>query len=313
MKHWLIPACILGLLPTALPATAETKVYREAEQAFLERTSLRAADEKCGYFTELERAALEAGQLQSRGALLRAGVDINAIDTAAKEVIRIANTQDCGAADFKIAAGYLKDAFSAFIGTMIMDFPGDTMNWKASRSRWDTWRIVQDGSTDDYMFEFGLLAPSMDDPDAFPANFSRPLDSPLVGRPFDLAVDLFLSDEEPMPASARILIRDDAKSIEPWLGNIFTGEPGPPPRNLTSAYWPSRQEIVVEDDRAKTRKARFVFSDAASEALKKLDPRERVEILILPNSRAKDQTPTILEVEVGDFEAAYMFSRLPPL
>ncbi|MAK62794.1 MAG: hypothetical protein CMK09_17635 [Ponticaulis sp.] len=295
-----------------LPAQAETKVYRDAEQAFLERTSLRAADEKCGYFTELERTALTAGQLQARGALLRAGVDINAIESAASEVERFANMQDCGSEDFMTAAGYLKDSFSAFIGTMVMDFTGAESIWKASRSRWDTWRIVQDRTTDSFVYQFGLLAPNIDDPDAFPASFSRPLDNPLVEKPFDLALDLHLDEGQKLPASARILIRDPAKSIEPWLGNIFTNKPGPPPRALTSAHWPSAR-VMMEDEDAGTRTARFRFSDSATQALMELDPRERVEILVLPDAREKDQRPTSLTIEVGDFTAAYLFTKLPPL
>ena len=313
MKCRIVSLSILALASLAAEAQAETKVYRDAEQAFLERTSLRAADEKCGYFTDLERAALEAGQLQARGALLRAGLPAKDIDTAANEVTRYANTQDCGAADFKAAVLHLQDAFSAFVGTMVMDFVGAETTWKASRSRWDTWRVVQDGSTDDYLFQFGLLAPDMSDPDAFPASFSRPLDNPLISTPFALAIDLFLDDTETLPSTARILIRDGAKSSEPWLGAIFSGEPGPPPRSITSAYWPSGQTLITEDDRAKTRKARFTFSDDATQALMKLDPRERVEIVIQPHARAENQTPVTLQIEVGDFAAAYMISRLPAL
>lgn len=299
----------LLLSPTAF---GETKVYRDAEQAFLERTSLRAADAKCGYFTDLERNALTSGQLQARGALLRAGVDITAIESAASEVERFANMQDCGSEDFMIAAGYLKDSFSAFIGTMVMDFVGAESVWKASRSRWDTWRIVQDRSSEDFVFQFGLLAPDIDDPDAFPASFSRPLDNPLVEKPFVLALDLHLSEDQKLPSSARLLIRDGARSIEPWLGNIFTNEPGPPPRALTSAHWPSARELI-EDEEAGTRTARFQFSDSATQALMELDPRERVEILILPDARERDQRPTSLTIEVGDFTAAYLFTKLPPL
>lgn len=303
----------LGLI-ASLPftATAQPKVYRDAEQAFLERTSLKAADEKCGYFTELERAALSAGQLQARGALLRAGLPSDSIESAAREVTRFANTQDCGSKDFMQAVGHLRGAFAAFIGTMVMEFPGDEHDWSASRSRWDTWRIVQNGSTEDYLFQFGLLAPDVEDPDAFPASFSRPLENPLVEKPFRLAVDLFLTETDAPPSTARILIRDPDKSIEPWLGAIFSGEPGPPPKGITRAYWPSGREVITDPETGE-RRARFIFPNTATEALGELDPRERVEILIQPDARSKDVEPATLLIEVGDFAAAHMFSRLPPL
>ncbi|MAP95874.1 MAG: hypothetical protein CMK07_13065 [Ponticaulis sp.] len=307
---FLFTSAALAILQAA-PAAAEQTVYRAAEQAFLERTSLQAADDKCGYFTELERTALTSGQLQARGALLRAGVPADAIDSAASEVIRFANTQDCGAADFNTAAGYLKNAFSAYIGTMLMEFPGAESVWKASRSRWDTWRVVQDGSSKDYLYQFGLLAPDIDDPEAFPANYSRPLDNPLVSKPFRLTVDLFLTDDQTLPSTARILVRNEAKSPEPWLGAIFSGKPGPPPRTVTSAYWPS-ERVLIEEEKGQ-RRARFVFSDDATQALAQLDPRERFEILIQPSARAEDQTTKSLVLEVGDFQAAHLFAKLPPL
>jgi len=304
--------CLSLIASLPFTATAQPKVFRDAEQAFLERTSLKAADEKCGYFTELERAALSAGQLQARGALLRAGLPSDAIESAAKEVTRFANTQDCGSKDFMQAVGHLRGAFAAFIGTMVMDFPGDEYNWSASRSRWDTWRIVQNGSTEDYLYQFGLLAPDIDDPDAFPASFSRPLENPLVEKPFRLAVELFLTETDAPPSTARILIRDPDKSIEPWLGAIFSGEPGPPPKGITRAYWPSEREIITDPETGE-RRARFIFPNTATEALSELDPRERVEILIQPDARSKDEEPATLLIEVGDFAAAHMFSRLPPL
>ena len=297
------------------PALAQDapRVFREAEQAFLERTSLRAADEKCGYFTDLERAALTSGQLQARGSLLRAGFSVYDIELAATEVARFANSQDCGDAEFMQAVIHLKDAFSAFIGTMVMNFPGRDADWNASRSRWDTWRIVQDGSTPDYMFQFGLLAPRDTNPEDFPASFARPLDNPLIEEPFDLAVDLFLQEDDIAPSTARILIRDPDKSSEPWLGAVFSGQPGPPPRGITSAYWPRERTVITDEDDEDDRRARFVFDEAAAEAMMQLDPRERVEIIIQPNPRSGETEPKVLVVEVGDFAAAWFFARLPAL
>ena len=303
---------LASILLTGLPvAQAEPRIQTNAEIAFLERTSLKAADEKCGYLTELERTALLSGQLQARGVLLRSGLAADAIDTAASEVTRFANLQACGEAAFVQSIQHLKNAFAAFIGTMVQDYPGRDRTWNASRSRWDTWRVVQTGSTDDYLFQFGLLAPDMSDPDAFPASFARPLDAPLPSKPFSLAVDLLLKPTDADPSKAQILIRNSQKLPDPWLGNLFSTEPSPPPRRMTRAFWPTSQTILTDEETGE-RRARFTFSADAIRAIEALDPREQFEIAIFPDARSSAQ-PVYLLVETGDFAAAHAFTKLPPL
>ena len=305
--------CGLVMGQTAHADAERAKVYRDAEQAFLERTSLKAADDKCAYFTELERSALTAGQLQSRGELLRSGVFTReAIDEAAAEVQRYANSQPCGQSDFIAARAHLKNAFEAFVGTMVMDYPGLIAEWNASRSRWDTWRIVQNGSTQSYLFQFGLLAPLLPDPDEFDATFSRPLDAPLRSDPYDLSLELILTGDKAPPSLARILIRDPVKAPEPWLGSLFSDEIKPPPIGLTRAYWASARELIT-DEKSGERKLRFKFSPEATAAIERLDPREQFEIAVLPNARSGESQPEILTIEVGDFAAAHAFVTLPPL
>ena len=302
-----------GFLSSPALAQVGPKVYRDAEQAFLERTSLRAADDKCQYFTDLERSALISGQLQSRGELLRSGVfSLEEIDRAAEEVTRYANSRDCGNADFANAAGHLSYAFAAFVGTMVMEYPGLIATWKTSRSRWDTWRAVQSGTTDEHMFEFGLLAPVLSDPDDFPASFSRPLDAPLQTEPFDLAVDLFLETGAAPPSKARLLIRDLERAPDPWLGNLFGTTIAPPPTSLTKAYWPTSREII-EDEEKETQKLRFRFSPEATAAIEALDPREQFQIAVFPDVRSGEQDPDYITIEAGDFAAAHAFTKLPPL
>ncbi len=313
MKRASLIATALTALCLALPAQAEEpKVYRDAEQAFLERTSLAAADEKCKYFTDLERSALIAGQLQARGVLLRAGFTIDDIDKAAQEVQLYANRQPCGSEDFMKARSHLKSAFQAFIGTMVMDYPGEEKIWNASRSRWDTWRLVQNGSSDAFPFQFGLLAPMLKDPNDFPAAFARPLDAPLQTEPFTLSLDIKLPETMSAPSLARILLRDEAKAPEPWLGSIFKKVHAPPPRALTKAYWSSGREEITDEESGVTT-LRFTFSPETTAAIEKLDPRERFEIAITPNARSASAETIYLEVEVGDFAAGHAFTKLPPL
>lgn len=314
MKNALISLVCLSVFASPAFADAEKpKVYRDAEQAFLERTSLKAADEKCGYFTDLERSALISGQLQARGELLRSGIfSREAIEAAEREVAYYANSQPCGNADFINARAHLKSAFEAFIGTMVMDYPGLISTWNASRSRWDSWRVVQNGSSKDWLFQFGLLAPELTDPDAFPPTFARPLEAPLRTEPFDLAVEIFLNDETVPPSLARILIRDPVKAPEPWLGTIFGNEIAPPPIALTKTYWASGRTIITDEETSE-RKLRFTFSPDATDAIETLDPREQFQIAITPDPRAKNTNPNYLTVETGDFAAAHAFVKLPPL
>lgn len=307
----LLSACLATL---TLPAKAEgtPQLVADAERAFLERTSISVADEACGYLTSIERMALKSGRLQARGALLRAGFEASAIDTAAREVTRYAQSVPCGDQNFLAAVYALQDAFAAYVGVMVSDFPGRDRIWEASRSRWDTWRVVQKGTTDAYIFAFGLLAPVLDDPNDFPATFERPLQAEPDDRDFPLTIELSVAGSESLPKMARLLVRDPERLAEPWLGHIFTGEPSPPPRSTTRAHWPSGRTETVDEEK-ETRSVRFSFSDTAVEALELLDPREQVEILIIPDGRIGVTEPQTVVIEVGDFAAAHAFSRLPPL
>lgn len=311
MLRALSATVLLSLFASAPAAYAQQAATASAEQAFLERTSLEAADDKCGYFTALERTALKSGQLQARGALLRSGFNREDIDAAAGEVIRFANLQPCGDVEFRTAVDKLKDAFSAFMGQMTMEFPGRERVWSASRSRWDTWRVVQTGSSEAYLYQFGLLAPDAETDDDEPALYVPTEDTLPVQTPYLLAVDLILDETQGAPSTARLLIRDPRKATEPWLGAIFTDDPGPPPTRLTSAYWPSDRDIY--ENRNGTRRARFTFSPDATEALTELDPREWFQLVIQPDARTPNAQPSTLDVEIGDFRAAYEFTRLPAL
>lgn len=313
IRNLFLASALFWLVPPAFAEADKPKVYRDAEQAFLERTSLKVADAKCGYFTDLERSALESGRLQSRGELLRSGIfTLDAIEKAAGEVTYWANSQPCGQADFANARDHLKGAFAAFVGTMVMDYPGLIAEWKTSRSRWDKWRAVQDGSTESYLFQFGLLAPDLIDPNDFPATFARPLDAPLREEPFDLALELMLTENQPAPALARIHLRDSIKAPEPWLGNLFGNKITPPPIGLTTTFWASGREEIT-DEKTGDRRARFYFSPEATVAIEQLDPREQFQIAISPPARSGNTKPVFLTVEVGDFAAAHAFTKLPPL
>ena len=55
----------------------------------------------------------------------------------------------------------------------------------------------------------------------------------------------------------------------------------------------------------------FYFSPAAITRLEALDPREAIQLDIVPSQRAKDQTVKRVAFEVGDIRAAHAFSMIP--
>jgi hypothetical protein len=70
--------------------------------------------------------------------------------------------------------------------------------------------------------------------------------------------------------------------------------------------------MIVDEEKGE-RRARFVFSPEATQAIEQLDPRERFEIAVMPDARSGNQDAVYLVIEVADFAAARAFTRLPPL
>jgi hypothetical protein len=112
------PALMLSVLFGPAPATAA------AERLLIDRASLAAADARCGLLDGPARAALAAGVLQARGALLRSGRE--------DAMVRRAE-----------AAGRAMAAISAWSQQQEMRFPAYGPGWAARRTQTSAWRVMQ--------------------------------------------------------------------------------------------------------------------------------------------------------------------------
>ena len=277
-----------GALAIATPATAD-------EATFLERTALAAAAHDCGLLTENERIALEAGRLQARNAVLRAGLYVGDVNAAEGEAAAYGEDVKCNDPVLKSELARLRDAYNAFRIQSRIDYPGDQQGWAASRKRVDDWHVVQKGADTHAIVAFGLR------------RISRDLENDGVG---ELTLSIQFDAAQPAPATAILRLRDTALSTDPWLRGVFSSTPTPPPSDMATAVLASRRD-VVEGDLRSAKTVRFVFPATLAQHLASLDPRERFEIRLTP-ARPGDPAQRFV-FEVGDFAPAMAFASLPPL
>ncbi|MEM6627840.1 MAG: hypothetical protein AAF719_14180 [Pseudomonadota bacterium] len=262
----------------------------EADRAFLERASLRAADDNCELFNEGERLALEAGYWQSRGALLRGGYSVSDVTSLAEEAGAYALQRGCNDRNLALSADRLRDAFKAFSRTPFMEYFADYSTWTASRADSDDWAVVQaaeDGA------RLGLFNAEAGAPPV-PAVFF-PIEEGYAG-----------------PVSARLFLRDPLKSPSPWLGGVLgvRDGPTPPPSGISKPYW-AGDVRVVEEGRGSPAGLAFFFAGDLQASLSELDPREAVWVEFAPSPRLRNAKPTRTMFEIGDFRAAAAFAAIP--
>lgn len=301
MKRIRFAYAALAALTLSLPAIAQ-----EASQAFVERATIRSADTHCGLFDRRERLALEMGYWQSRGALLRGGYDIQTVAAMQAEAEAYAGSHPCDDEALIGAADRLKNAFLAFSRTPFMEFKGRERQWTATRTLTDVWAIAQDENTRSARMGLVYTVRAQD-----PLAFAEPGE---YRAPAELAVLLPLKPGEHAPAYAQIVMRDETKLQEPWLGGILTisNRLSTPPKSLTKRLWASDRLIVdappYEDD--ETPGALFLFDQATRTEFETLDPREAILVEFTPSGRNPGETPYTVMMEVGDFKAAAAFSAI---
>lgn len=298
---------IAWLSVIALVAAAPAFAQADANRAFLERASLRAADEVCELFDMREQLALEMGFWQSRGALLRGGYSADRINALHEEAIIFAESKSCDDPGMQVSSARLKDAFLAFSRTPFMEFRGIERQWIASRTLTDVWSTYQEDPAS--RVRLGLVYNERaSDPLAFA--------EPDKARPPPLFSTVFpLPEGASPPAYARLILRDSAKSPEAWLG-LFGHNGGltPPPRGVSRQLWASGRKIIDAppyEDGDKTRGALFLFDEKARAAFESLDPREAITLEFAPSGRSPDAKAVRVVMEVGDFRAAAAFGAIP--
>ena len=236
-----------------------------------ERVAMAAADRRCRLLSDRDRRRLEAGVVQARSALMRAGGSEAAADAQAAEARRAVALKPCSDPVLLAEAARLRDSFAALDGVSQMDFAG----WTARRWGADAWRIVHDapGGARAGMIAAGSgLAVAVETPDATSVR------------------------------SARLVLRDSARARPNEL--IALSAAGPAPA-LTRAIWAAERRPAESRPRIKAPPRAghlFVFPAEAADALARLDPREPVWFEIDRPGRVER-----IRVTVADFAPARAF------
>jgi hypothetical protein len=285
-----------------LGASALVPGFAHAQPAdlFYERAVMSAADQRCGLFAPDVAAALAAATAQARGAALRAGVSANALRLTQQTAQAKAAAVDCRSADVATAATRVKSAFSGFAKLTRLTYAGDVAGWAADRniSRSLRWQLQQETAFGPDRMAFGLAGRD--------------------GQSALFAVARFADGAEPY--AARLVLRDQARSAQPYLARFGGGSTASlplaqrlPPRGAQKAYAAAGRAPAGPDllppSVTKGGVASgwvFRFSDEASQDLARLDPRESVAVeFLFPGDVVRRAY-----VEVGDFAAGRAFLQL---
>jgi hypothetical protein len=278
-------------------ALAAAPGFAQAQPAdlFYERTVMSAADARCDLFTPEVGAALAASAAQARGAALRAGTSVDALRTIETNARGKATQAGCGSSEIALAASRVKAAFSGYAKITRLTYPGDVAPWRADRAggRATSWRLSQETTFGTDRMAFGLAGRE--------------------GPGVLIAVARFADDAQPY--AARLLLRDGARSSQPYLDRRSGGSTARlplarrlPPRSALKAYpaaarSPAGQDLLPRD--AKFGWA-FRFPDTAALELATLDPREAIAVeFLFPGDVTRRAY-----VEVGDFAAGRAFLQI---
>jgi len=278
-----------------LAASAVAPGFAHAHPAdlFYERAVMSAADARCGLFAPDVGAALAAGAAQARGAALRAGTSQDSLRQIEQAARVKAAAFDCRSPDILTAAARVRTAFSGFAKLSRLTYAGDIADWRADRDigRGVRWRLAQDTSFGADRMAFGLAGRE--------------------GAGGLLAVAQFADGAQPY--AARLVLRDDARSPQPYLDRYGGGSTANlplarrlPPRGALKAFAATARSAAPDallpkgdDDDGWA----FRFPDAAAQELAKLDPREAVAVeFMFPGDVTRRAY-----VEVGDFAAGRAF------
>lgn len=270
-KAALAAAAVLGLPATAWAGPADT---------YYERAFVVAADARCNLFAPQIEAALGAATAQARGAALRSGAGESHLAAAAARARSRAATVSCADPQLATVRARIDGAFSGWLRTPRMDFPGARRLWTANRvsSVNANWRLQQRSVVGASPVAFGYAGKG-DTPDL-------------------TAVVSFVGRSRPY--AARIVLRDPVRVSRPWLAGD-----GLAPVSARSSLWatgvsPADQTLLAEGRR--TGEAwRFPATTAA--ALERLDPRETFAV----EFHFRDGSVATAKFEAGDFAAGRAF------
>ncbi len=280
-----------------LALTAAQSAHAAALDLYYERALMGAADARCGLFTPQIGAALAAAEAQARGAALRSGAPGSSLRATAASAAAKAAATSCVSPDLKLAAARVRQAFQDYGRLQRMDFPGELAGWKADRTlpvRTPVWRLVQTASLGGQPLSFGLAG--------------------RWGAPQALIAVTSVAGGD-TPYAARLVMRDLARSSEPYLNQVRAGSSAKLP---LWARTPPRWASVVFAAEARSpadpslappgagSAMAFRFPASAAQAIAALDPREAITVELLYPAPTGDVVRKAY-VEVGDFAAGQAF------
>lgn len=293
-----------GALLGAALALAPIAATANPTDLFYERTLVTAAGARCQLFSPQMLSALNAAAQQARGVAMRAGATPEALAQAENRARARARSEPCDSADLALVAGRASEAFEGFERLQRLRYPGEIVDWNASRQRSTTgrvWNLSQDvsmvGDSKDRL-SFGLTAKGGDQIE-------------LVG------VARFADGARPY--AARIVMRDPTRARQPYLDTRATRADGKLPLSARVAPRAATRTFSAlsrfDPDPliripGSISSIAFGFPVAAADALAQLDPREAVEVEFLFNG-APGSNVRRAYVEVGDFAAGRAFMWLP--
>jgi hypothetical protein len=282
----------LALLSVAAGAQAQN-----ADEIFGDRSLAMALDDRCGFFSDAQRSALEAARHQARGVLLRVGVTAQRLDEYSDQIGANAAEVACDAAEPIEIRNRVVSAFEGYRLIPSMSFPGETYGWEANRLALleDTsWVILQDKSD----LRVGVA---------------------MIGGEVALTV-VPLSDTQ--YTSAILVMRDPVREpdlYDPTAGGLFNGPADAPWARWTPPAYARRtawandrvQGDAVLELAGMESAGLFRFPESAALALAEQDPREAARIDFLDR---RGNLAASSYIEIGDFAAAAAFIEavIPP-
>ena len=269
-------AALLAAAALCLPATAQAG----PADTYYERAFVVAADARCNLFAPRIDAALGAATAQARGAALRSGAAEAELAAAAARARARAGTISCADPQLATVRARVDGAFSGWLRTARMEFPGARQGWSANRngSAEAHWRLQQMSVVGASPVAFGLAGKG--DAAGLTAVVS------FVGRS--------------RPYAARVVLRDPARVSRPWLAGD-----GLAPASARASLWatgfgPADAALLAEGSRSGEA---WRFPAATAAALERLDPRETFAV----EFHFRDGSVATAKFEAGDFAAGRAF------
>jgi hypothetical protein len=275
-------AALLAVAALSLPAIA----WAGPADTYYERAFVVAADARCHLFAPQIDAALNAATAQARGAALRAGAGEADLAAAASRARSRAGAVSCADPDLAVVRARVDGAFSGWLRTPRMEFPGRHQPWAANRVRSAeaNWRLQQMSVVGASPVAFGYAGKG---------------DAPGL-----TAVVSFVGRSRPY--AARIVLRDPVRVSRPWLAGD-----GLVPVSGRASLWatgvaPADVSLLAEGRRAGEA---WRFPAATATALERLDPRETFAI----EFHFRDGSVATAKFEAGDFTAGRAFLAMGTL